>query len=107
MTYQTKCDLDSGYWHLALYPPHRKFVGCHFVLPSGEIIFWVWNVLFLGVKDAVYIFTKILVPHRRYLRSKGIRATMFIDDQGLMAKSFLECNNTPKLHYKLLLKLDG
>ena len=83
--YQTKIDLDSGYWHVPLCPEHQKFVGCHFIKDDGSIIFWIWKVLFLGIKDAVYIFTKILVPHKTYLRGMGIRNTIFVDDQSVLA----------------------
>ena len=89
--FQTKIDLDSGYWHVPLYPDHKKYAGCHFVKEDGTVLFWIWNVLFLGIKDAVYIFTKILVPHKTYLRSLGIRNTIYIDDQSVLGSSFLKC----------------
>lgn len=89
--FQTKQDLDSGYWHVPLFEGHKKFVGCHFVNKDGSVLFWVWNVLFLGIKDAVWIFTKLLVPHKRYLRSKGIRMSIYIDDQSVLGSSYVEC----------------
>ena len=60
--YQTTADLDSGYWHVPLSDDHKQYVGVHFITDSGEVIYWIWNVLFLGVKSAVHIFTKILIP---------------------------------------------
>ena len=90
--FQTKIDLDSGYWHVPLFPDHKKYVGCHFVKKDGSVLFWIWNVLFLGIKDAVYIFTKVLIPHKKYLRSLGIRNTIYIDDQSILGCSFLECS---------------
>ena len=48
-------------------------------------------MLFLGIKDAVYIFTKILVPHKTYFRSMGIRNSIYIDDQSVLGSSLLEC----------------
>ena len=89
--FQTSDDLDSGYWHLKMHEDHRKYVGCHFVLDSGEIIYWQWNVLFLGLKDAVFIFTKLLIPHKTYLRSNGIRLHIFIDDQRIFSVSYAQC----------------
>ena len=85
--YQTCQDLDSGYWHVPLNENMKKFVGVHFIKDNGEVIFWVWNVLFLGIKDAVYIFTKLLIPHKQYLRSLGIRCSIFIDDQRILAEN--------------------
>ena len=89
--YQTKQDLDSGYWHIPLHSDYKKYIGCHFVLSDNSVIFWVWNDLFLGLKDAVYIFTKVLVPHREYLRSMGIINNWYIDDQRILGRSFEEC----------------
>ena len=89
--FQTKIDLDSGYWHVPLFHGHKKFVGCHFVQKDGSILYWIWNVLFLGIKDAVYIFSKLLVPHKTYLRSLGIRNTIYIDDQSVIAQSYELC----------------
>ena len=89
--YQTTADLDSGYWHVPLSNEHKQYVGVHFITDSGEVIYWVWNVLFLGVKSAVHIFTKILIPHKQYLRSLGIRVQIFIDDQRILSCSFELC----------------
>ena len=89
--YQTKQDLDSGYWHIPLHSDYKKYIGCHFVLSVNSVLFWVWNDLFLGLKDAVYIFTKVLVPHREYLRSMGIINNWYIDDQRILGRSFEEC----------------
>ena len=46
--WQTKQDLDSGYWHLALAKDHQKYVGVHLIQDDGSITYWVWKVLFLG-----------------------------------------------------------
>lgn len=50
--YQACDDLDSGYWHLAIAPEHKTFLGISIQEEnSGRNIYFVWNVLFLGVKD--------------------------------------------------------
>ena len=54
-------DLDSGYWHLGVHEDHQKFLGVSVDDEQGQPIFWVWTVLFLGVSDAVFIFTAILI----------------------------------------------
>ena len=86
--FMTTSDLDSGYWHIPLHEEYKKFVGLHYECDNGEIIYWEYNVLFLGLKDAVWIFTKMLIPHKQYLRSFGIRCQIFIDDQRVMSSSF-------------------
>ena len=102
--FQTKLDLDSGYWHVPLFPGHKKYVGCHFKNKDGSTLYWTWNVLFLGIKDAVYIFTKLLVPHKTYLRSMGIRNTIFIDDQSVLAQSFDLCLAHTQITLNILAK---
>ena len=62
-------DLDSGYWQVPLHPDMYQYCGVHYQDPqSGEVVFWTWRVLFLGIKDAVYIFTHLLQPVVQYLR---------------------------------------
>ena len=37
-------DLDYGYWHVPIYPPHQKYLGIHFVNPIfiGLGLSWLW-----------------------------------------------------------------
>ena len=45
-------DLDSGYWHLPLHPSMHQFFGCHIEDPeTGEVYYYQWLVLFLGLND--------------------------------------------------------
>ena len=37
--FQTKIDLDSGYWHLPLFEGHQKFVGCHLKTMISRLFF--------------------------------------------------------------------
>jgi hypothetical protein len=89
--YQTTADLDSGYWHVPLHEQFKKYVGVHYVLDSGEVLYWEWNVLFLGIKDAAWIFTKILIPHKQYCRKNGIRMQIYMDDQKVFGNSYEKC----------------
>ena len=91
-------DLDSGYWHVPLHPSMYEFFGCHIENPvTGETVYFQWMVLFLGLSDAVYIFTKVLRPVVNYLRSIGWKGIIYIDDSGTIADSYLET----------LLEIDG
>ena len=89
--YQMITDLDSGYWHVPLFEGHRQFAGVHYVHSDGSITYWRWKVLFLGSKDAVFIFTKLLIPHKTYLRSHGVRMSLFLDDQRVLGDSKERC----------------
>ena len=84
-------DLDSGYWHIPIAPEHWTYLGVHFENEDGSIMFWVWKVLCLGLRDAAYIFTKTLSPLMAELRKKGARGLLYIDDGWTCGKSFEEC----------------
>ena len=76
-------NLESGYWHVLLHPDMYPYVGCHMEDPAtGRIQYFQWKVLFLGISDAVFIFTKVLRPVVAYLRKIGWRGLIYIDDLG-------------------------
>ena len=81
-------DLDSGYWHVKIHPSHRKFLGIHIEDEDKKPIFFLWNVLFLGVADAVFIFTALLKPVRAFIASLGIRCLIYLDDILTLGPSF-------------------
>jgi hypothetical protein len=86
--FMTVNDLDSGYWHVPIYPPHQTYLGIHFVHENGEIIYWVWAVLPLGITDAAHIFTCLTNPLMGFLRLRGVRSIIYIDDLLSLSKSF-------------------
>ena len=67
--WMTKQDLSQGYHHVMIHPEMRTNFGVHYVFPDGSVMYWTWNVLFLGERNAVHLFTKILKPHRDFLAS--------------------------------------
>ena len=75
-------DLDSGYWQVPLAPDQYDFFGCAAIDPStGNLHYFRWKVLFLGINDAVRLFTDLCSPIINYIRSeKGIDASIYIDD---------------------------
>ena len=85
--WQSTTDMDSGYWQLALHEDYKKYVGLHFVEDDGSVLFWVYNTLFLGIKSAVWIFSKMLIPVKAHLRSVGIRCNFYIDDVKILAET--------------------
>ena len=98
----SKQDLSSGYHHVMIHPDARKNFGVHYVHDDGSVTFWVWNVLFLGERNAVFLFTKILKPHRRFLAERGIRNRLWIDDFLIISSSFLKCLSDTKTHLEAL-----
>ena len=100
--FQTKQDLTAGYFHVPLHPDARTFFGIHYRFPDGSVKFWQWKTLFLGESNAVFLFTKLLRPHRQFLANKGIRHACYIDDFKIMSDSFLKCLSDTQIHLEAL-----
>ena len=84
-------DLDSGYWHIPIAEEHWTYLGVHFEKEDGTILYWVWKVLCLGLRDAAFIFTKTLSPLMAELRRRGGRGCIYIDDKWTCGKTYDEC----------------
>ena len=80
-------DLDSGFWHVPVHPAHQQYLGVHIMGEEGKPIFWVWQVLVLGLKDACHVFTRIISPIMSKLRKEGFRGQIYIDDLLIVASS--------------------
>jgi hypothetical protein len=83
-------DLESGYHQVFVNPRHRRYLGIAWTR-NGIKQYWLWHTLFLGVRDAVYIFSKLLRPHLVLFGSMGIVAVVYIDDLRVIALSMEEC----------------
>ena len=94
--FQTSTDLDSGYWHVRLHTNSQQFCGVHFVDDKNEVVYFKWRVLFLGISDAVRIFTKMLKPHRSHLHKNAIRHNAYIDDFRVLGRTKSECLKNTK-----------
>ena len=93
--YMLADDLDSGYWHVGIHPDFFKYLGIHVIEEDGSITFYYWRVLFLGISDAVFIFTTLLKPIIVFVHSLGFKASIYIDDILSIASSLenaLRCN---------------
>ena len=85
-------DLDSGYWHVPLHIEMQKFCGVAvFNSVTGQFKYYQWLVLFLGLSDEVYIFTHLLLPVVKYLRSIGWEGLIYIDDTGTLGRDYVHC----------------
>ena len=84
-------DLDSGYWHVQIAEEHQQFLGVSVEDEEGNQLFWTWNVMFLGISDAAYLFTQVLKPVGSYLRKSGVPNIIYIDDI-FLAGLGLECS---------------
>ncbi|XP_059098022.1 uncharacterized protein LOC131892251 [Tigriopus californicus] len=86
----TTCDLESGYHQVPIHPTHRKYLGIHWER-NGKTVFFVWNVLFLGIKTAVHLFTKLLRPHIPLCQCHGVPISIYIDDQRILGPDLSSC----------------
>ena len=84
-------DLDSGYWHVKVNPSHWTYLSIHVIEEEGSISYYVWMVMFLGISDAIFLFTAMLRPIRVYLAKHGVIILIYIDDVLVVASSRLEC----------------
>ena len=100
--WMTKQDLSAGYHHIMIHPEYRTLFGVHYVFPSGEVMYWHWNVLFLGERNAVHLFTKILRPHRNFLAAMGVRHRLYIDDFLIVSSNCLKCLSDTQKHLEAL-----
>ena len=76
-------DLKSGYHHVDIFEPHRKFLGFKWKV-KGVPQFYMFTVLPFGLDKTCYAFTKLLRPLVKYWRSQGLRALLYLDD-GIVA----------------------
>ena len=85
-------DLRSGYWHCSLHPSMYQLCGVHYHDPeSCELTLRVWKVLFLGVKDAVYVFTHLLRPVVHHMRLVGWTGSININNLSTLVSTYLQC----------------
>ena len=66
--------------------------------------FYVWLVMFLGVSDAVFIFTSMLKPIRVYLARRGVAILIYIDDVLVVGPNRLVCEANTALTLEVLEK---
>ena len=94
-------DHDSGYWHVPVAEDHWTFLGIHIVDEGGQIHYWVWKVLVLGLRDAAHIYTRINRPIMAALRREGKRGLIYIDDVLTAAESLKKCLEAEARMYEL------
>jgi hypothetical protein len=68
-------DLESAYYHVDVAEADQTFLGFRI---NG--VYYVFSVLPFGLRDACFIFTKIMSVPVRYLRKRGLRVLPYLDD---------------------------
>ena len=73
--YMCTADLKNGFFHIPVSSELQDLLGFSF-----EHIYYKWTVLPFGHCCSPYFFTNTLRPVITYLRSKGIRVVVYVDD---------------------------
>ena len=73
-------DLKSGYHHVENFPGHRQYFSFSWTFSSGHTRHFHFEVLPFGISSAPYLFTKILKPLVKKLRSEGKSIIVSLDD---------------------------
>lgn len=68
-------DLSDAYLHIPIFPKHRKYL--RFCVQG---VVYQFKVLCFGPTSAPRVFTKIISVVAAYLRKRGIRMTIYLDD---------------------------
>ena len=76
-------DLKNGFFHIPVNLEHQELLGFNF-----DQKYYKWTVLPFGHCCSPYFFTKTLRPVISYLRSRGIRVVVYVDDFIVLGAKF-------------------
>lgn len=99
-SYMATLDLKDAYFLVNIHPESRKFLR---FLWSGNL--YEFNVLPFGLNTAPYIFTKLIKPIAKLLRSCGHISTIYLDDMFLLGNTYEDCLDNINITKQLLLSL--
>lgn len=77
--WMVRLDLKDAYLTVPIFPPHRRFLQ---FLWGGEC--FEFTTLPFGLSSAPWCFTKVLHPAVEFLRARGVRLIVYLDDMLLM-----------------------
>ena len=78
----TRIDLKDAYFSLSIHPDHRRLLRFMWRKQAYE-----FSCLPFGLSSAPRVFTKLLRPVVRYLRERGVRCVIYLDDILIMNAS--------------------
>lgn len=93
-------DLKDAYYLIPVQEECRKYLRFSF---EGKL--YEFTCLPNGLASAPYMFTKLLKPVIKFLRSNGIIVVSYLDDFLILGSSEQECHNNVQFVVKLLLSL--
>jgi hypothetical protein len=75
-------DLKAFYHHVRIHPSHTKYLGAAIPWPDGSRQYFVFLILPFGLSSAVHCVMKLFKPVGAFIHEKGIRHSIYIDDDG-------------------------
>lgn len=93
-------DLEDAYYAVSIHKESRKYLRFQFLDKTFEFV-----CLPFGLCTSPYIFTKILKPVVKSLRSKGFLSTIYLDDILCIDDSIEKCRDNVSETKELLLSL--
>lgn len=106
-SYMSTIDLKDAYFLIRIQPRSRKYL--RFILMDKADInskqMYEFNVLPFGLCTAPYIFTKLMKPVIKLLRSCGFLSSIYLDDIYLTESSYSNCLESANATRKLLQSL--
>ena len=85
--WQAVYDLTNAFFHIRIWPGHRKFLGASFEQENGQKQYFQFQVLPFGVATAVHAITKIFKPMQSHFGQLGIRHSIYIDDGRVVSET--------------------
>ena len=73
--YFVTADIKDGFFHVPIAKEDRDYLGFYY-----KGFYYRWKVLPFGLSCSPFYFNKVLRPVITYLRSVGLRVTVFVDD---------------------------
>lgn len=98
--YMATLDLKDAYFLINIHESSRKYLRFFF---NGKM--YQFNVLPFGLNTAPYLFTKIMKPVIKLLRSAGFLSTVYLDDWLLLGNTHSECLSNIETTKNLLTSL--
>lgn len=98
--YMASIDLEDAYLLVPIDPEYRKFLCFSF---QGQV--YQFNALPFGLSSAPYVFTKILKPVAAYLRERGLKSVIYLDDFLLLGESYNKCKENVQITINFLRSL--
>ena len=89
-------DIKDGFFHVPVAREHRDYLGF-----SYKGLYYRWKVLPFGLCCSPYYFSKVVRPVITYLRSIGLRLTIYVDDFLLAAEESCSADHIDQLIHTL------